>query len=300
MPTSPSWFALLTTNWSFQPFLLGLVLLGCLLYWRGVIVSLRMGYQHSLEWWRIALFYLAALSAFIALESPIDFWSGTYFWVHMFQHAILIFGAAPLALLSAPWMPLWRGVPLAARRAVLRPLGRTRWVFPLLHRVGRIVGSPIFAWLFFIGDLTFWHIPQFYDLTEANKAIHYTEHGLFLITGLLFWGQIIPSFPFALRMGYVGQIIYLFTATLFNNVLDLFLMTATTAVYPYYAALPRSPSMVSPVVDEHLAAGIMMTASIFAFLLLMMVVAAFWLIEEERRSEAQEAPNAQALARERP
>jgi cytochrome c oxidase assembly factor CtaG len=63
-------------------------------------------------------------------------------------------------------------------------------------------------------------------------------------------------------------------------------MSATTPVYAYYAALPRSPGMVSAVVDEHFAAGIMMTASLVAFVLLLIVTAGLWLTEEERRTEA--------------
>lgn len=284
--SSMSVISLLTSGWSFEPQIIFGVLLGCVLYWRGIQWSLRRGYRHSLEWWRVALFYLAALSFLIALESPIDYWAGTYFWAHMLQHEILIFVTAPLALISAPWMPLWRGVPLTWRRAILRPIARNRAVFPAVHRISRVVGSPVFAWLFFVVDLSIWHIPAMYDLTEANDAIHYTEHALFLLTALLFWGQILPSFPFKPRLGYAGQIIYLFAATLQGNLLDWFLMTATTPIYGYYAALPRTPDMVSAIVDEHIAAGIMMVTSIFAFVLLLMVTAGLWLIEEERRSEA--------------
>jgi cytochrome c oxidase assembly factor CtaG len=251
---------------------------------------MHRGYHHSLEWWRMACFYLSALSLFIALESPIDAWAGTYFWVHMLQHAIIIFLTAPLALLSAPWMPLWRGVPLSWRRAILRPIGRNhRVVFPVLHRITHFIGAPLFAWFFYVIDLSLWHIPALYDLTEANRTVHYTEHALFLITALLFWGQIIPSFPFKPRLGYIGQIIFVFAATLHGNLLDWVLMSATTPIYAYYAALPRSPGMVSAVIDEHFAAGIMMTASLFAFVALLMVIAGLWLLEDERRTEALDA-----------
>jgi cytochrome c oxidase assembly factor CtaG len=66
-------------------------------------------------------------------------------------------------------------------------------------------------------------------------------------------------------------------------------MSATTPIYAYYAALPRSPGMVSAVIDEHFAAGIMMTASLFAFVALLMVIAGLWLLEDERRTEALDA-----------
>jgi cytochrome c oxidase assembly factor CtaG len=207
----------------------------------------------------------------------------------MLQHELLIMVTAPLALLSAPWMPLWRGVPLTWRRLVLRPLGRRPQIFPILRRVGHTLGSPVFAWLFYVVDLTVWHLPFFYDLTEANKAIHYTEHALFLVTALFFWGQVIPSFPFKPRLGYAGQLVYMFTATVHGNALDWFLLSATTPIYGYYAALPRAPGMVSAVVDEHLAAGIMMSATMFAFILMLVVIAGLWLAEEERRTAVMDA-----------
>jgi cytochrome c oxidase assembly factor CtaG len=47
--------------------------------------------------------------------------------------------------------------------------------------------------------------------------------------------------------------------------------------------------MVSAVVDEHLAAGIMMSATMFAFILMLVVIAGLWLAEEERRTAVMDA-----------
>lgn len=277
---------LLTTGWSFEPQIIGGIVLGCALYVRGIWWSKRRGYRHSLEWWRIVLFFAAALSLFIALESPIDDWADTYFWTHMLQHEILIYVTAPLALLSAPWMPLLRGIPRAWRLVALRWLVRQQGLFHGLQRIAHVMGAPLFAWFFFVGDLTFWHIPTMYDLTEAYVGIHYTEHALFLITALLFWGQLVPSWPFKPRLTYVGQIVFMFAATLQGNVLDLWLETATTPSYPYYAALPHTPDMFSAIVDQHLAGGIMMSFSIAASILMLVIVAGLWLAEDERKTNA--------------
>ena len=259
-------------------------MLGCFLYWRGFRWSKQRGHRHALEWWRPLAFSGAALSLFVALESPIDSWADTYFWAHMLQHEILIFVTAPLALLSAPWMPMLLGIPLSWRRAALRPLARSG-VIHGLNRVAHVVGSPMFAWWFFILDLSLWHLPVMYDLTEQYDAVHYTEHALFVITALLFWGQVIPSWPFKRRLGYTGQIIFLFAATLQGNLLDWIIISANTPIYPYYAAIPRTPDMVSAVVDQHLAAGIMMTTSIVSFVAMLIVIAGLWLRDEERRTE---------------
>jgi cytochrome c oxidase assembly factor CtaG len=214
----------------------------------------------------------------------------------MLQHELLIFVTAPLALLSAPWMPMWRGIPLAWRRGVLRPLARNWGIIHKLNQVAHVVGSPLFAWFFFIIDLSVWHLPVMYDLTEQYPALHYTEHALFLFTALLFWGQIIPSFPFRPSLGYAGQVVFIFAATLQGNLLDWFIMSATTPIYPYYAALPRTPDMVSAVVDQHFAAGIMMSASLVSFVVVLLTIAGLWLLAEERRTEQLNAQIAAAQA----
>ncbi len=275
----------LTTGWSFEPQIIVGILIGCLLYWRGFRWSKQHNSKHALEWWRPWIFALAALSLFVALESPIDYWADTYFWAHMLQHELLIFVVAPLALFSAPWMPMLRGIPLAWRRAVLRPLARNWGVIHKLNRVAHVVGAPLFAWFFFVITISVWHLPVMYDLTEQYIAVHYTEHALFLIAALLFWGQIIPSWPFKPSLNFGGQIVFIFAATLQGNLLDWFLLSATTPIYPYYAAVPRTPGMVSAVVDQHLASGVMMTASIVSFVLVLLSIAGLWLVAEERRTE---------------
>lgn len=284
----------LTTGWSFEPQIIVGIFIACLLYWRGFRWSKQRGLRHALEWWRPWVFAAAALSAFVALVSPIDSWADTYFWSHMLQHELLIFVTAPLALLSAPWMPMWRGLPLAWRRGVLRPLAR-RGVIHKLNRVAQVVGSPIFAWFFFAVTLSFWHLPVMYDLTEQYVAIHYTEHALFLIAALLFWGQVIPSFPFRPSLSQGMQIAFLFAATLQGNLLDWFMMSATTPIYPYYAAIRRTPDMVSAVVDQHLAAGIMMVASLASFVVVLIVIAGLWLADDERRTAEMDAQIAAAM-----
>lgn len=284
----------LTTGWSFEPQIIVGIFIACLLYWRGFRWSKQRGLRHALEWWRPWVFAAAALSAFVALVSPIDSWADTYFWSHMLQHELLIFVTAPLALLSAPWMPMWRGLPLAWRRGVLRPLAR-RGVIHKLSRVAQVVGSPTFAWFFFAVTLSFWHLPVMYDLTEQYVAVHYTEHAMFLITALLFWGQVIPSFPFRPSLSQGMQIAFIFAATLHGNLLDWFLMSATTPIYPYYAAIPRTPDMISAVVDQHLASAIMMVASLVAFVLVLLVIAGLWLADDERRTAEMDARIAAAM-----
>jgi len=58
------------------------------------------------------------------------------------------------------------------------------------------VTRPLGAWLLFTVNLVFWHLPALYDLTLRNSTVHALEHVTFLVFGVLFWLQVIPSPPF--------------------------------------------------------------------------------------------------------
>ncbi|MFZ0042484.1 MAG: cytochrome c oxidase assembly protein, partial [Solirubrobacteraceae bacterium] len=58
-------------------------------------------------------FYAGLATIVLALAGPIDSYADRLFWVHMVQHVLLLTVAAPLFVVGAPWMSLWRPLPLA-------------------------------------------------------------------------------------------------------------------------------------------------------------------------------------------
>ena len=271
-------------HWPLDPAVaIGLIITAAL-YWLGYRYARRLGIERrSLARWRTALFVLALLVIFFTLDSPLDTWADSLVWAHMVQHELLAMVAAPLLLLSQPFMLIWRGVPLGARRSTLRWMARTRWPLGALEAIVNFLRKPMVSWIAFTGMFSVWHLPTLYDAATENDAIHAIEHICFLVTAVFFWSQVIPSLPFKPRLGYPGQAIYLGLAMLWGNVLGWAFVDATTPFYPYYAALPRAVGAISAVDDLHLAGGVMDVADTFIFISLCIMAIGLWLREQEQK-----------------
>jgi cytochrome c oxidase assembly factor CtaG len=198
------------------------------------------------------LFALAMVTIVAALASPIDSEADKLFWVHMTQHLLLTMVAAPLLVLSAPWMTLWRAFPLGFRRAVARQAVCSRPVAPL-----RALLRPWPAFIAFNVTMWAWHLPALYDLTLRNQAVHDLEHTMFLATGVLLWVQLIDSPPLHTSLDDLRQGALAFATILSGWFLALILAFWPSPLYPAYAALAHRPGGISAMTDQQWAAGMM-------------------------------------------
>lgn len=285
-------FQSLPTEWSFDLSIVIPLLIVALLYALGIRYALRVGLIRRAQPWRIAAFVGALVTLEVALQSPVDAWADIYLWAHMAQHLLLIFVAAPLLLLGAPIWPLWRSIPLPARRASMRWLmrqpGPRRAAFALNHTLT----TPRVVWALFVVNFTIWHVPALYDLALRYQTIHDVEHGLFLLTALLFWAQVIPSMPLKPRLTYLWQMLYTFSAGLALSAVSMVYVYDPTPIYPYYAAVHRAPGMITALVDQGGAAELMNAAGAILFGTLFMVLMALWLEADERIATQEEARRA--------
>ncbi len=242
-------------TWSIDPAVVIGLIITAVLYWAGLRYAKGRGIERRhLTRWHVTLFVLAMVVIFLTLDSPLDIWADTLVYAHMIQHELLTMVAAPLLLLSQPFMLIWRGVPLGARRATLGWMARARWPLRTLEAIVGFLRKPAVSWIVFTGVFSAWHLPWLYDAATQNDTIHAFEHLCFLVTAVFFWSQVIPSLPFKPRLSYPAQALYFGLAALWGNVLGWAFMFSTTAIYPYYAALPRavgpsrrSPMSISPV-----------------------------------------------------
>ena len=279
--------SILVEGWSFMVDVWLPVILAALVYWQMYAGINRRHPSNPVPRGRLWA-WLAGLGAIIAaLASPIEFYDTTLFSVHMIQHLLLSFVAAPLLVLAAPITLLLRWVSPEARR---------RWVLPVLEsRVVRFISHPLIAWIAFAGVMWFSHFSPLFDAALDDFALHRLEHALFLGTALLFWWPVIGADPSPHRMAFPARILYLALGMPLSSLLGLVIFSARQPLYPHYADLVRDwgPTVME---DQALAGGIMWAGGDGAFVLALVLTVAAWLRHEERENKREDARLARARA----
>jgi cytochrome c oxidase assembly factor CtaG len=211
---------------------------------------------------------LAVLIA--ALLPPFDAAADDQLSVHMVQHLLIVFVAAPLIVAGAPIRLALRHLPPGGRDALVR----------LLHsRLAHWLGHPVVAWSVFAAVMLGTHVPAVYDLALRVPAVHACEHALYLWAALVFWAPLIGVDPVPHRLSSIGAVLYMLTAMIPMTVVAVWLLTADSVVYDHYSSLSDQRS---GAVVMWLGGGLLMIAGTLIVVWLAMV-------REERRQRAREA-----------
>lgn len=267
--------SILFQGWTSDPAVLGTIGFALILWVRGVRFlkagAVATGWQD--RWWFAPSFVAALAVMIVAACSPIDGFAAELFWVHMIQHLLLLMLVAPLLVAAAPWLPLWYGLPAALRRRLAAvPASR-----PAPFRSAPWWGALGFLVLFIAGTWV-WHLPVLYDLALKNDIIHdYGEHNTFLLAGILFWLQVIPSTPFRPLLGVVGRILFLLVAVIQNVALSVYLSFAPVPLYAPYTALSSRPGGLTALGDQQLGGAIMWTVGDLPFVIALIGIVMAWL-----------------------
>ncbi len=262
-------------DWSLDPPLV-LVIDLAFLYWLGSRRTVTPQRTRSAQRLRAACFYACMFTLAVALASPIEILSEQVFWVHMVQHVLLLMVAAPLLVLSRPWIRLWRCLPLSSRRSIARSLSRDGSLSPLA-RLSGFLGSPVPSFVIFSVVLLGWHVPFMFDATLTSSALHALEHTLFFCTAVMFWKQVIPSAPLHTVLAPAQRVVYLIGAMAVSWALAVVLALSAHPLYSYYSQLSSRPGGISALADQQLAAGVMWVPGSITFVIVMFVYIHRWL-----------------------
>jgi len=242
----------LTDRWSFDPFLIIAIVLA-VWYEIGLARLARSSPERTRpRRIRSLWFYGGLVVTLLAVASPVEYEADRYFFMHMIQHLLLMFAAPTLIVAGAPWQPLLDGLPRRARAALItggwsRPLRATAsW----LLRPWVAVGA-------FNLVMILWHTPALLDLAEDSQPVKiWLMHSSFLIAGVLFWLQFIPSPPLRMRMPPEAQAAALVVTNVIMWILAM-AMSIMTQV-SWYAAYDHIPGVtLAPFADQQIGAGIL-------------------------------------------
>jgi cytochrome c oxidase assembly factor CtaG len=247
----------LTGHWSYDPFLVVALVLAA---WHEIglrRLARRSRPERTRERRLRSLWFYAGLAVLLlAVESPVDYWSDDYFFVHMIQHLLLMFAAPSLVVAGAPWQPMLDALPGRLGRGVTRGVLADNWSRPLRAAGGALL-RPWTAIAIFNAVMIIWHIPAPFDLAASNQAVHiWLMHGSFFAAGVLFWLQFIPSPPLRRQMPLMSR-----AAALAGTNLVMVLLAMSLSVfsagswYPVYSHIPGVT--LPPLADQQIGAAIL-------------------------------------------
>lgn len=215
-------------------------------------------------------FMVALLAIVLALGWPVEGLAQRFQWGHMVQHMLLIAVAAPLLVLSEPWLRPLHAMPRRWRG----PTGRVLFHDPRTERLRAAAAwllVPVIAWAAFHAVFIAFHVPALYELTLHHPVVHDAEHLLFLGLAIGFWVPVLHRE----RMGTMDRLVYLMAAGFVGSALGLWLVTAPPQ-YGYPGA-----EWLSAAADQRLAAGIMGGPGSVEIAVLAGIVIYRWLGEDE-------------------
>ncbi len=258
-------------SWSFDPIIVLGLFAATALYLRGV-TRVRQA-RPPFPRWRVVCFLSGIGVVYLALQSPIQAYSGRLLSVHMVQHLLLTMVAAPMMVLGTP-------IVLALRAST--GSFRSRILVPILHsRTATLLSHPVVSWSAFTVALWASHFTDLYENALGNQAVHGLEHTLYVTAAVLFWRPVVGLEAGSSRITHPARLLYLFLAMPQMAFLGLAIYSSDQVLYPHYM-FTASALGTSALADQHLAGALMWIASMVLMLPAMAFVLFDWMRKEAR------------------
>jgi len=203
--------------------------------------------------WRVTAFFTGLVMVVVLLSGPADALARQSFSARTAQLIGLVMVAAPLLVLGAP-QPRWR-------RLIGRPIqghASSPWV-------------PVAAYVLFNGAVGLGFVPAIYHATAEPGWPRELGQLAVVVLGYTFWSQVITQPPARCRLSHLGRVVYLFLSSAQLRILGLVLGFAPASFYSV------------PLVDQQIAAGILMVPGVLTDLVVLTVCLYLWLGQEDRR-----------------
>ena len=261
--------ATLHLRWTFEAWVVGLLVLSAALYAVGY-VRLRARSRHSrtVRAVHCAAFALGWFALVAALDSPLDSLAAALFSAHMLQHEALMLIAAPLLVIGRPLAVLMWALPVSLRVGVGCAV-RSRWI----RAPWRTITTPLAAWLLHAAALWGWHAPVFFEAALARPGIHTLQHASFLVSALLFWWTVFGKTQRSERSAHA--MLSLFTTMVHTGALGALLTLSPGLWYPSYIESTSALGF-DPLQDQQLGGLVMWVPGGLAYLIGALAVAARW------------------------
>lgn len=219
--------------------------------------------------WRRYAFCAGVVVVVIALFPVIDPVADHSFPLHMVQHIVLMFVAAPLLALGAPGLPFLLALPTGWRRRVAAVRGSRP-----ARRVRALAALPALAVTAYSVILVTWHLPAVYTAALESAPVHIAEHVWFLLAGWLLWTPLTTP---SRQLDGGSAVLYLFVSGFPMIGVGAALTMAPRPLYP--AQTGTGPGALAA---QQLAGVLMWIPPTFVSLGLSAVFLLFWLRRMER------------------
>jgi cytochrome c oxidase assembly factor CtaG len=203
--------------------------------------------------WRASAVYVGLVLIAVGDFPPLDALVRTSMATRTAQLVALLMVVAPLLVLGAP-EPRFRRLLVGRTRPARRPLA-----------------VPILAFVLFNGGILLAHLPTVYRATASPGWARELGQITMLALAYFFWSQVIAQPPADCRLPHLGRVVYLFLSSAQLRILGVILGFAAAAFYPV------------PLVDQQVAAGILMVPGVLTDLIVLTVCLYLWLGQDDRR-----------------
>lgn len=234
----------------------------------------RLGGEAFAPWRAVAM--LSGLGLFyVAAASPIDRLGEVYlFWVHMVQHALIVYAIAPLLLAGLPpWLASWA----LDRRPLAAPLA--------------FLTGPLPAFLLFNAVFQGWHFPWAYEWALRDRLVHDLEHATVLLAAIAMWWPVFTPVRAWGRAKPGALLLYLFVLPVAQIPLFGFLTFGDEVLFPTYAAAPRlaAPFDLTPLEDQVVGGMVMKVSAAVVYVAAFAAVFFRWAFTERPPRTARRA-----------